>query len=56
MESEHIRAALNNIIGKTKEAWGDLTNNELLEAKGQAQQLVADLESAIGDAKDKAED
>ena len=38
--------------GKAKEAWGDLTDNERLEAEGKAEQVEANAKQAGEKAKD----
>lgn len=44
----------NELKGKAKEAVGDLTNNDKLEAEGKADQVKAKAAGAADDAKDSA--
>ena len=45
-----------DVKGKIKEAAGDLTGNEDLEAKGKTDQAKADVKEKVGDLKNKAAD
>lgn len=54
-----IKAAADKVVGKTKEAVGNITNNDELVAEGKADQVkgharegVADVKDAAGDIKD----
>jgi uncharacterized protein YjbJ (UPF0337 family) len=49
------RANWNRIIGKAKERWGQLTDDELQEAKGDMQQLSGLIEQKTGEARDTVE-
>ena len=53
---DKIRNAADDLAGKVKEGVGKLTDNERLEAEGQAQQVAADVKKAGEDLKDKAKD
>ncbi|RKQ71474.1 uncharacterized protein YjbJ (UPF0337 family) [Litorimonas taeanensis] len=55
MEKEHIKGKANELVGKAKEKFGELTDDTSLEAKGKAQQLKGKVQNSIGDAKDAAE-
>lgn len=55
MESEHIKAGVNDLKGKAKEAIGKATDNKSLEAEGHADQLKAEAQKAKGDIKDALE-
>lgn len=55
MESEHIKAAANNLTGKAKEKLGEATENRKLQAEGLTQQGKAKVQKAVGDAKDAVE-
>ncbi len=43
---DKISNAADEAKGKVKEAWGDATDNERLEAEGKADQAVADVKQA----------
>ena len=55
MESEHIKAGINDLKGKAKEAVGKATDDKSLEVEGHADQLKAKGQDAIGDIKDALE-
>ena len=49
---DKIRNAAENLLGKAKEAAGKLTDNEKLEAEGQADQTKAHTKTVGEDVKD----
>ena len=49
---DKIRNAAENLLGKAKEAAGKLTDNERLEAEGQADQTKAQAKKVGEDVKD----
>lgn len=53
---DKISNAKDEAVGKAKEAWGDLTDNERLEAEGQADQASASAKQAGEKVKDAAGD
>jgi uncharacterized protein YjbJ (UPF0337 family) len=54
MTSDRVKGAAREISGKVKEAAGDLTGNEEMEAEGKADQLEGKGQKIIGKVKDKA--
>jgi uncharacterized protein YjbJ (UPF0337 family) len=52
---EVSRANWNRIVGKAKEKWGQLTDDEVTETKGDLQQLAGLIEQKTGEARDKIE-
>ena len=52
MESEHIKAGINDLKGKAKEAIGKATGDKSLEAEGHADQLKGKAQDFKGDIKD----
>ncbi|WP_237224874.1 CsbD family protein [Rothia nasisuis] len=48
---DKIKNGLDNLTGKAKEAGGKLTGNERLEAEGKADQLQAQAQDKVDDAK-----
>jgi len=50
--ADKIRAAAEDIAGKAKEAVGNVTDNDKLEAEGKADQVKAKGHDAAGDIKD----
>ena len=53
---DKISNAKDEAVGKAKEAWGDLTDNERLEAEGRAEQLEAEGKQKVESAKDHLND
>lgn len=51
---DKIKNAAEEVVGKAKEEWGDLTDNEKLEAEGKAQQAAANAKQAGEEVKDAA--
>ena len=52
--ADKISNAAEKAVGKAKEAIGDLTDNEQLEAEGKLQQGKADAKQGVEDVKDSA--
>jgi uncharacterized protein YjbJ (UPF0337 family) len=50
--SDKINNAAQDLKGKAKEAYGDATDNEQLEAEGKTDQAAADLKQAGENVKD----
>lgn len=48
---DKIKNGLDNLTGKAKEAGGKLTGNERLEAEGKADQVQAQAQDKVDDAK-----
>ena len=53
---DKISNKVEELGGKAKEAWGDLTDNERLEAEGKAEQAGAKAKQAGENVKDAAKD
>ena len=53
---DKISNAADEAKGKVKEAWGDATDNERLEAAGKADQAEADVKQKVESAKDHLAD
>jgi uncharacterized protein YjbJ (UPF0337 family) len=49
---DKIKNTAEDVAGKAKEGWGKATDNERLEAEGQADQTKADLKQAGENVKD----
>jgi len=49
---DKIKNAAEDLIGKGKEAVGNLTNNDKLVAEGKADQVKAEAKGAVEDVKD----
>lgn len=52
MDEEHVKGAVDNVVGKTKEAAGHITGNKKLEIEGKVDQLKGAAHTAVGNAKD----
>lgn len=55
MNWDTIKGQWNQVKGKAKEKWGELTDDELDKIAGQKDQLVGKLQEKYGYAKDRAE-
>ena len=56
MDSDRIEGNVKEGMGKVKEEWGDLTDDERTEAEGRAQQIEGEVQQGWGEAKDTARD
>ncbi len=52
MNRETVKGNWNQLKGKLKEAWGDLTDDELKQAEGNRDQFVGLVQKKYGKAKD----
>ncbi|MDG1067824.1 MAG: CsbD family protein [Sulfitobacter sp.] len=55
MNWDTVKGNWKQMTGKVKEEWGDLTDNDILEAEGDRDQLVGKIQAKYGIAKDEAE-
>ena len=55
MNSETMKGTWKQFKGKLKEAWGDLTDDELDRFEGKRDQLVGALQKKYGQAKEEIE-
>lgn len=55
MNWDTVKGNWKQMTGKVKEEWGDLTDNDILEAEGDREQLVGKVQAKYGIAKDEAE-
>jgi uncharacterized protein YjbJ (UPF0337 family) len=53
--SERMKATGEEIKGKAQKAWGDMTDDERLQAEGEANETKGELRHAKEDAKDFGE-
>lgn len=49
---EHIEGAVDEMKGRAKEAWGDVTDDDRMKAEGMIDQLKGKAEAALGDVKE----
>jgi uncharacterized protein YjbJ (UPF0337 family) len=52
MNKNHVKGAIDEVVGSAKQKAGKLTDNTPLQVKGMAQQVKGKLENALGNAKD----
>ena len=55
MNWDQIEGNWKQFTGKAREQWGDLTDDEIAEARGNREQLVGKIQERYGIAKDEAE-
>ena len=55
MNWDRIEGNWKQMTGKVKEEWGDLTDDDLSEARGNREQLVGKIQERYGIAQDEAE-
>ncbi len=55
INEEQIKGKMTYMKGKLKEAWGDLTDDELTQLEGQKDQLAGKVTEKYGIAKDEFE-
>ena len=55
MTSDRVAGAWHQIKGKVKEQWGKLTDHDLKELEGHAEQLAGKLQERYGLAREEAE-
>ena len=53
---DRAEGTFDEVKGKGKQAWGDLTDNEQMQGEGQIDELKGKGEQAVGDLKDTAGD
>jgi uncharacterized protein YjbJ (UPF0337 family) len=52
MNNEHVKGAIDNVVGKTKEVAGHAIGNKKLEVEGKLDQAKGAVHDAAGDAMD----
>ena len=52
MEKEHISGGWNEMKGRAKKAWGELTDDDFLKAEGSVDKLVGIIQQKFGDTKE----
>ena len=55
MSSDRVAGTWHQIRGKAKEQWGKLTDDDLKQLEGHAEQLAGKLQERYGIARDEAE-
>ena len=55
MTTDILKGKLSQLKGAVRERWGELTDDEIDETRGEAQQLIGLLQEKYGYAKEKAE-
>lgn len=54
--SDKLKGNWNQIKGKLKQQWGDLTDDDLTYAEGKEDELLGRLQKRTGESKDKLKD
>lgn len=54
--SDKLKGNWNQIKGKLKQQWGDLTDDDLQYAEGKEDELLGRLQKKTGESKDKLKD
>lgn len=54
MNKDTLKGEWNQLKGKVKERWGDLTDDDLTKIEGKRDQLIGRLQERYGVAKDRA--
>src|SRR5271163_4548881 len=52
MDKEHVKGAVDKVVGKTKEVAGHVTGDRKLEAEGKINQAKGAIHNKVGDARD----
>ena len=55
MNKDVIEGKWDQLVGKAKAKWGDLTDDDLTQAKGNAQVLTGKIQERYGKTKEEAE-
>lgn len=53
MNQDKASAAWDQLRGKAKKLWGELTDDDFLKAEGSVEKLYGTIQSRFGDTKDK---
>jgi uncharacterized protein YjbJ (UPF0337 family) len=52
MNKEQVKGEWDQLVGKAKRAWGELTDDDVLKAEGSADKLFGVIEKRFGDTKE----
>lgn len=55
MNMDEIKGQWTQLKGRAREAWGDLTDDEIAQTKGDREQLIGLVQERYGKARDVAE-
>lgn len=53
MNQEQVKGQWEQLVGKAKRAWGELTDDDVLKAEGSTDKLFGLLQQRFGDTKEK---
>ena len=56
MHRDEVKGKIKEGMGRAKDAFADLTDDEQLEAEGKAEQVEGKVQNTVGGLKDKARD
>ena len=55
MNSDELKGKWKELSGKAKEQWGELTDDDIAEARGEREQLAGKIQQRYGKSKEEAE-
>lgn len=53
MNQEQIKGQWDQLVGKAKRVWGELTDDDVLKAEGSSDKLFGIIQERFGDTKEK---
>lgn len=55
MNADELKGKWKEMSGKAKEQWGELTDDDIAEARGEREQLAGKIQQRYGKSKEEAE-
>ncbi|MFW2541386.1 CsbD family protein [Primorskyibacter sp. 2E107] len=55
MNIDQVKGNWSQLVGKAREQWGELTEDEVMEARGEREQLVGKIQAKYGKTREEAE-
>ncbi|WGW05429.1 CsbD family protein [Tropicibacter oceani] len=55
MNMDQVKGKWTQLVGKAREEWGELTDDEVMEARGERDQLVGKIQEKYGKTREEAE-
>ncbi|WP_425099638.1 CsbD family protein [Tropicibacter sp. S64] len=55
MNMDQVKGKWSQLTGKVREEWGELTEDEVMEARGEREQLVGKIQEKYGKSREEAE-
>ena len=56
MNKDQVKGQWDQIVGKAKRVWGELTDDDVLKAEGSADKLFGLIQARFGDTKENIKD